>query len=243
VTENVAAGLGTVLGIWAHPDDETYLSAGIMAREVRAGARVVCVTATRGEGGSMDEERWPPATMAQVREAELLRSFEVLGLTEHRFLGLPDVDMDTPLPESGAADIAAVMAEVRPDTVLTFGPDGMTGHRAHQDVSRWTAEAFDASAPPGARLHYATTSPAWHREFVPHLNRFDVYRPGTPPVTPLEDMSVHVQLEPPLLELKLRAIEEHASQVEGLVAAFGRDLFRRAMGEESFRLGALKEAV
>ena len=49
--------LGTLLGIWAHPDDETYLAAGLMAQAVRDGRRVVCVTATRGEGGSMDEER------------------------------------------------------------------------------------------------------------------------------------------------------------------------------------------
>ena len=39
----------------AHPDDQAYLSSGLMARSVRAGQRVVCVTATRGEGGSMDE--------------------------------------------------------------------------------------------------------------------------------------------------------------------------------------------
>ena len=240
---DVAVDLGTVLGIWAHPDDETYLSAGLMAQAVLAGSRVVCVTATRGEGGSMDDERWPPDTMGEVRAAELLRSFEILGVTEHHFLGLPDVDMDTALPASGATDVGAIMAEVRPDTVLTFGPDGMTGHRAHRDVSRWAAEAFETSAPAGARLHYATTSPAWNEEFVPQLNRFDVYRPGTPPVTPLDEMSVHAELDPQLLDLKLRAIEEHVSQVEGLVTAFGRDYFRLAMREESFRLGAVKEAV
>jgi LmbE family N-acetylglucosaminyl deacetylase len=236
-------GFGTVLGVWAHPDDETYLSAGLMAGAVRDGSRVVCITATRGEGGSMDEERWPTSTMAEVRERELLHSFEILGVTEHRFLGLPDVDMDTWLPESGAADVAAAMAAVRPDTVLTFGPDGMTGHRAHQDVSRWATEAFDASAPPGARLHYATYSPEWSAEFVPQMNRFDVFRPGTPPATPVGEMSIHLELGPELLELKLRAIEEHTSQVEAMVLAFGQDFFRRAMREESFRLGAEKRAL
>ena len=59
----VATDLGTVLGVWAHPDDDIYLSAGLMAAAVDAGSRVVYVTATRGEGGSMDEERWPPETM------------------------------------------------------------------------------------------------------------------------------------------------------------------------------------
>jgi LmbE family N-acetylglucosaminyl deacetylase len=234
-------GFGTVLGVWAHPDDETYLSAGLMAGAVRDGSRVVCVTATRGEGGSMDEERWPPSTMGVVRERELLRSFEILGVTEHRFLDLQDVDMDTGLPESGAADVVAAMVAVQPDTVLTFGPDGMTGHRAHQDVCRWTTEAFETSAPPGARLHYATYSPEWSEEFVAQMNRFDVFRPGTPPVTPVAEMSIHVELGPELLELKLRAIEEHASQVEAMVLAFGQDFFRRAMREECFRLGAEKQ--
>ena len=66
-----------------------------MAQAVRDGRRVVCVTATRGEGGSMDEERWPSATMGQVREAELMRCFEILGVTEHHWLDELDVDMDT----------------------------------------------------------------------------------------------------------------------------------------------------
>src|SRR5437867_687148 len=101
--------LGTILGVWAHPDDETYTTAGLMARAVRAGSRVVCVTATRGEGGSMDEEKWPSATMGQVREQELLRSLAVLGVSEHMWLDLPDVDMDTPVPEQGAVKVRSIM--------------------------------------------------------------------------------------------------------------------------------------
>src|SRR5205823_3837016 len=84
------ANLGTILGVWAHPDDETYLAAGLMARAVREGRRVTCVTATRGEEGSWDEDRWPTATMGQVREAELTRSLEVLGVTDHRWLDYRD---------------------------------------------------------------------------------------------------------------------------------------------------------
>src|SRR3990170_6532523 len=90
--------LGTILGVWAHPDDETYLTAGLMARAAREGDRVVCLTATRGEGGSMDHERWPPELMGEVRETELMRGLAILGVTEHLFLGFPDIDMDTPLP-------------------------------------------------------------------------------------------------------------------------------------------------
>src|SRR3972149_4024697 len=130
---------GTTLGVWAHPDDETYLTAGLVARAVRNGSRVVCITATRGEGGSMDEEVWPPETMGEVRTAEMERSLQILGVSEHHWLDLPDIDMDTALPEGGYEKVRALVAEVRPDPILTFGPEGMTGPGAHRSVThRWT---------------------------------------------------------------------------------------------------------
>jgi LmbE family N-acetylglucosaminyl deacetylase len=48
-TASDLTSLGTVLTVWAHPDDETYLAGGVLARLSDAGQRVVCVTATRGE--------------------------------------------------------------------------------------------------------------------------------------------------------------------------------------------------
>ena len=51
-TRLAAADLGTVLGVWAHPDDEAYLSSGLMAAARDAGHRVVVATATYGERGS-----------------------------------------------------------------------------------------------------------------------------------------------------------------------------------------------
>ncbi len=234
--------LGTILGIWAHPDDETYLTAGLMARAAREGRRVVCVTATRGEGGSMDEELWPPEAMGEVRESELMRSFEILGVTEHHWLDLPDIDMDTPLPEAGYERVRAIMEDVQPDAVLTFGPDGMTGHVAHMSVSEWATRAVVEVGKPGAQVHYATYTQEWADEFVPIYNRFDVFRPGTPPVTPRDELSIDFPLPADLLELKLRAIEAHDSQVGGMVEAFGEDIFRRAMFAEWFRPGPVKEA-
>jgi LmbE family N-acetylglucosaminyl deacetylase len=233
--------LGTVLGIWAHPDDDIYLSSGLMVEAVRAGGRVVDVTATRGEGGSMDEERWPPERMAEVRTAELLRSLEILGVREHRFLDGPvDLDMDTPL-EDASTQVRAIVDEVRPDTILTFGPEGMTGHRAHKDVSRWATEAFEAASPPGARLYYATQTPAFVDEWVERLAPFNIFRPGTPPITPTNELAIHHVLLPDVLDLKLRAISAHESQVEALLEVFGEDGFRSFMAEENFVLGAEKE--
>ena len=233
--------LGTMLGIWAHPDDETYLMAGLMARAVANGSRVVCVTATRGEGGSMDEETWPSATMGEVRTGELERCLAILGVTEHHWLDCLDVDMDTALDDSGYAKVRALVEEIQPDSILTFGPDGMTGHVGHMSVSEWSTRAKAEVGKPGSKLYYATTTPEWAAEWVPVYNRFDVFRPGTPPVTPREEMAIDYVLPADVLELKLKAIEEHESQVGAMVEAFGEDIFRRAMASEGFRLAATKE--
>jgi LmbE family N-acetylglucosaminyl deacetylase len=237
------ASLGTILGVWAHPDDDIFLSAGLMATAVRAAQRVVDVTATRGEGGSMDEERWPPDSMGEVRTKELLRSLEILGVQEHRFLEGPiDVDMESHLDEAGAAQVRTIVEEVDPDTILTFGPDGMTGHEAHKDVSRWATEAWEAVAKPSARLFYATQTLAFVEEMVPLLEPFNIFKPGSPPVTPREDLAIDFTCDPDVLALKLSSLEAHESQIEGLLEVFGEDGLRRFLRDESYREAPRKEA-
>lgn len=234
--------LGTILGVWAHPDDDIYLSSGLMAVAAAAGRRVVDVTATRGEGGSMDEERWPPERMADVRTEEMRRSLEILGVTEHRFLvGPVDVDMQTPLDSSGASQVVDIVREVQPDTVLTFGPDGMTGHEGHKSVSAWAGQAFDEAAKPGARLYHATVTPEWAAAWLPRLEPFDISLPGTPPITPRDELAIDFELPDDVLDLKFEAIQAHESQVEGLIGVFG-DRMREWMSVEYFRLAAVKEA-
>ena len=74
------AALGTIIGIWAHPDDEAYLSGGLMALARANGQRVVCVTATRGELGTTDPMAWPPERLAAERTRELADCLNVLTL-------------------------------------------------------------------------------------------------------------------------------------------------------------------
>ena len=230
--------LGTVLSVWAHPDDETYLAGGLMAAAVERGSRVVCVTATRGELGSSDEQRWPSGeTLAALRTQELAKALSVLGISEHHWLDYPDGGCAAVDEDEAVARLRELVEEVRPDTVLTFGPDGMTGHAAHVSVSRWTTRAFEALALPGATLHYATATPDWAAYWVPRLEQFGLYGPGTPPVTPREELSIDFPLPPDILELKMRALERHESQLTGLLTVFGRDGLREAFREETYRLG------
>ena len=233
--------MGTVLSIWAHPDDETYLAAGLMARAVREGSRVVCVTATRGEGGSMDEEAWPPESMAEVRTGEMERSLEILGISEHHWLDLPDIDLDTPLPDEGYERVRGLVAEVQPDTILTFGPDGMTGHEAHKSVHRWSTGALLEAGKPGSRALYAAVTPEWAEVYLPLWEPFEVFRPGTPDLTPREELVIAFDLPPDLLKIKVDAILAHESQVRGIFEAVGEEAWWSEMSFEAFRLGAVKE--
>ena len=144
---STTAGLGTILSVWAHPDDETYLAGGVMAAAADRGQRVVCVSATAGEHGTSDPQTWPPARLGQLRRWEAAAAMAVLGVSEHRFLGLPDgglVDHEA----EGRAAIGRLLDEVEPDTILTFGPDGMTFHPDHIAVSRWTTAAWERARPP-----------------------------------------------------------------------------------------------
>lgn len=223
------SALGTILGVWAHPDDETYLSAGIMALAIAGGQRVVCVTATRGEKGSQDEVRWPPGTIGATRAAELERALAVLGVREHHWLGYVDGECEAVDVGEAAVRLAAVVDEVAPDTILTFGPDGQTGHPDHVAVSRWV----DAACPDG-RVLWAAVPEDW-RPFAERLNEFDVFAPGTPEFVPRSELKLLLDLDDTLLDLKLRALREQPSQTEGLLDALGEEFFRRAIAVEAFR--------
>jgi LmbE family N-acetylglucosaminyl deacetylase len=228
--------LGTILGVWGHPDDETYLAAGLMARAARAGDRVVCLTATRGELGSPDEQRWPSGpALAAVRTEELMAAMAELGVSEHHWLDFPDGGC-AGVDQAGATRrVTDIMATVRPDTVLTFGPEGMTGHPDHRAVCAWATAAFAAVAPAGARLGYATQTPDWLARFRPRMDEANVFMGAEPPCTPPDQLLFHLQLDGDLLETKLRAIRRMTSQVEPLVAFLGEDFFREGLAEEAFR--------
>ena len=85
----------TVLAVWAHPDDESYLGGGLMAAAAAAGGRVVNVTATLGEHGTPDPVTMPPGRLARIRQHELDHALQALGVSESITLGYEDGTLDT----------------------------------------------------------------------------------------------------------------------------------------------------
>ncbi len=183
----VAPRIGALLGIWAHPDDEAYMSAGLMAQVRRTGGRVVVVTATRGELGTEDPQGCPPELLAQVREAEMRASLDAVGVREHIWLGHHDGELAQTPREVGVAEVVEILRTVRPDTVVTFGPEGMTGHEDHQTMSRWVTEAWLRTGRRSA-LWYATVSPDFHDKWGSVNERVGFwFENAVPPVTPHTD--------------------------------------------------------
>jgi LmbE family N-acetylglucosaminyl deacetylase len=239
VSSAAVPDLGTILSVWAHPDDESYGCAGLMAAAVRAGRRVVCVTATRGERGSTDEQRWPPGPeLAEIRTKELAACLAEIGVTEHIWLDYPDggcADVD---PAEAVARIRAIAEDVQPDTVLTFGPDGGTFHPDHMTVSDWTTAAV-AGLP--AALHYASVTPGWQDRITQFVDPSMVMMADREPLThPIDTLSIHVVFDGDLLETKFRAMLCQQSQVGPLLALMGEDRYREMLAEESFRDAALE---
>ena len=227
------AALGTILSVWAHPDDETYLAGGVMAAARSAGQRVVCVSATAGELGTSDPERWPPDRLARVRGWEAAAAMAVLGVDEHRFLGLPDgglVDHE----DDGPALIGELIDEVRPDTILTFGPDGTTYHPDHIAVHRWVTAAWEERGRDAALLYSASTEEHL-AEFRDLYEEWGVYMTDERPTgVRAEDLAVHLWLEGVDLDQKLSALRAMGTQTSAIMQAVDEDLFSSEVREEAF---------
>ena len=155
--------LGTILSVWAHPDDETYLAGGVMAAARDNGQRVVCVSATAGEHGTPDPD--DVATRAPGSAAALGGGRSDGGARRRRSpFPRPSRRRARPSRDRGRALVGQLIDDVRPDTILTFGADGITFHPDHIAVHRWVTAAWELRGRPG-RLLYATST-------TDHLARF-----------------------------------------------------------------------
>jgi LmbE family N-acetylglucosaminyl deacetylase len=222
----------TLLGVWAHPDDEAYTSAGLMAEFRRRGDRVVVVTATLGERGTSDPETWPPHRLAPRRRTELRNSLAVLDVDELHVLGYPD---GTCAAIDGTDVVARWIADLAPDVIVTFGPDGMTGHPDHRAVSSWTTDAWTATGS-GADLWYATLTPEFHRKWDATNRRVGLWADQpAPPCTEPADLARGTSLPGEILDLKVKALYAHASQTRGLIELLGAETYREWWRTESFR--------
>jgi LmbE family N-acetylglucosaminyl deacetylase len=151
-------GRRRLLGVFAHPDDETFCAGGTFARYAEQAAEIMVVSATRGQAGQIrDAAAGNRRTIAAVREGELRLACERLGVARVRCLDHVDGTLaDAEFPAL-VDEVAEIIGEFRPDAVITFGPDGGYGHPDHMTISAVTTAACQRAGGPGhrpPRLYY-----------------------------------------------------------------------------------------
>jgi LmbE family N-acetylglucosaminyl deacetylase len=156
-----------LMGVFAHPDDESLGTGGTLAKYAAEGVETYLVTATRGERGRFGDkgERPGPEVVGKTREAELRAAASALGVREVELLGYPDGALDQVSPSEAQEAIASHLRRVQPHVVITFGPDGAYGHPDHVAISQLTTAAIVRAAGRGfavSKLYYiAWGEAAW----------------------------------------------------------------------------------
>ena len=170
----------SLLLVHAHPDDESIYTGATMAAYAAQGVRVTLVTCTLGELG----EIIPPSLahlaaekedrLGEYRIGELAAACAALGVTDHRFLGGPGRWRDSGMMgtegnddprcfwradvDQAARALLDVIAEVRPQVLLTYDAHGAYGHPDHIQAHRVAWHACELAGPDGPAKFYATAA-------------------------------------------------------------------------------------
>lgn len=184
-----------LLAIVAHPDDAELLCAGTLIRAADAGHRTGVLDLTGGEAGT--------AGSAELRRREAARAAEIMGLATRRVAGLPDGALENTV--EARHRVAAVIRELRPDTVILMWPESR--HPDHRIASQL---AYDAAFVAGL-----TKAPVAGERFRPRKVLYAMsYREHAGKPTFVVDVTDQ-------MERKLDAVFAYGSQFEG----------RKGMGE------------
>jgi LmbE family N-acetylglucosaminyl deacetylase len=149
-----------MVAIFAHPDDEAFGTGGSLTKYAAEGVAVHLIMATRGEAGQSAN---PAIELAQpvslVREQELRRACDRYGLKELHLLGYLDGQTAVVPPSEPVFKIVEILRRLKPQVVLSFGPEGVYGHFDHLVVHRWATAAVELAA---AAEKWPEAGPAHH---------------------------------------------------------------------------------
>ncbi|WP_173136047.1 N-acetyl-1-D-myo-inositol-2-amino-2-deoxy-alpha-D-glucopyranoside deacetylase [Kibdelosporangium persicum] len=227
----------SLLLVHAHPDDESLWTGGTIARYAANGAHVTLVTCTLGEEGEIIPDGLALLTAGEAdqlggyRNGELRAACAALGVVDHRYLGgigrwrdsgmvgvpsneHPRAFINGDFTEQ-ATQLLEILREVKPDVVVTYGPDGGYGHPDHIRAHEITTVAC-AQADVRRVFHVVTSQNATEAGIaelaavadLPHR----LPEPGELPVTPDDEITTVIPIADHL-DAKLRALRAHQTQV------------------------------
>jgi LmbE family N-acetylglucosaminyl deacetylase len=201
----------TLVAVWAHADDEGPV-APILARYAREGVQVHMIIATDGAQGAANTSVPPGPEIAKLRVEEARCSAQALGIHPPILLGFPDgalghYNADPALLFRVTQRVHEELQRLRPDVLITWGPDGGYGHPDHRIVSNIVTQLARAGAPGvPQRVFYASIPAEGIRAMNPTR--------GVPPfVIPRADLfTVRVPFTDADLNVGRRSFECHKTQ-------------------------------
>jgi LmbE family N-acetylglucosaminyl deacetylase len=206
--------------VLAHPDDESLGTGGTLARYAAEGVETSLITATRGERGRFGDSGERPSSdvVGSTREAELRAAAAILGVRDVTVLGYPDGALDSVDARAAQDAIASHLCRVKPQVVITFGPDGAYGHPDHIAISQMTTAAVVRAAAMGhtvSKLYYmawsASTWAAYQNALKTLLARVDGVERR---VVPVPDWAITTRLDASAgWQTVWRAVQCHRTQI------------------------------
>ena len=136
-----------IVAVFAHPDDERVV-APLLSRLARQGRTTHLVIATDGSQGVRDFAHVPAGpALAAARAKEARCAADRLGVRQLHMLGLPDGGLASfeVLGKLRSA-LVAIIDSVRPAAIITFGPEGGTGHPDHRLVGDVASQIVQGDA-------------------------------------------------------------------------------------------------
>lgn len=154
----------TLVAVFAHPDDETSVGP-ILARYAREGVRGYLISATDGSQGGKNTPIQRGDDLGQARTAEARCATDALGLQPPILLGFPDGRLGDYLADPSllfrfTQRLREELQRLQPDALITWGPDGGTGHPDHRIVSSVVTQLVRAGAPGVPQCLFYASIPA-----------------------------------------------------------------------------------
>jgi LmbE family N-acetylglucosaminyl deacetylase len=226
----------TLLFSFAHPDDESFSAAGTAMKFAAQGARIVLVTATRGQKGKCgDPPLCAPGDIAPTREAELREAARIIGFDAVHLLDYEDQALASAPPDEMRRTLVTILRREKPEVVFTFDPNGFNVHSDHVAISRFTTEAVGAAADPRwlpeagephavTRVLWTPLLSPWEAATLPHLH-------DTPSVDFMFDVSAWT-------ERRIAALRAHRTQHQSIDRHFfDKPDVERILATEIWRSG------
>ncbi|HZQ29933.1 MAG TPA: PIG-L deacetylase family protein [Patescibacteria group bacterium] len=120
--------------VFAHPDDESFGPGGTIAKFSKK-YNVYILSATKGDAGQSSIRS---KNLGEVRSEELKKAAKILGVKKVYFLGFKDGTLNNNIYHKLASKIEEKLKILKPEIVLTFEPQGISGHIDHITISMVT---------------------------------------------------------------------------------------------------------